>query len=60
MEQGVFDRAYWVDASDRKPLEDRSSFNIEFDDKTMIAVDNNGSLDGLKLAAKMVLKELDK
>ena len=59
MAKGLFDRVYWVDASDRKPLEPRDSFSIDFDDKTMICVDNNGSLDDLKLAAMVALKEIE-
>ena len=42
MKQGVFDLIVWVDASDRLPMEDASSFNI---DKTGadIIVENNGT-----------------
>ena len=42
MKQGVFDLIVWVDASDRLPMEDASSFNI---DKTCadIIVENNGT-----------------
>jgi hypothetical protein len=41
--QGIFDLVIWVDASERLPLEDASSFNI---DKSCadIIIDNNGSL----------------
>jgi len=42
MKQGLFDIIIWVDASDRLPLEDASSFDI---DKSCadIIVDNNGT-----------------
>ena len=40
---GLFDKIYWVDASDRKPPEPSDSMSIEYDPKTMIWVDNNGS-----------------
>lgn len=42
VEQGLFDLIIWVDASERLPLEDSSSFNI---DKSYadIIVDNNGT-----------------
>lgn len=42
MKQGIFDLIVWVDASDRLPMEDASSFNI---DKTCadIIVENNGT-----------------
>lgn len=42
MKQGIFDLIIWVDASDRLPMEDASSFNI---DKTCadIIVENNGT-----------------
>ena len=41
-EQKLFDLIIWVDASERLPLEDSSSFNI---DKSLadIIVDNNGT-----------------
>ncbi len=42
MKQGVFDLIIWVDASERLPMEDASSFNI---DRTCadIIVENNGT-----------------
>lgn len=45
--QGLFDLIIWVDASDRLPLEDASSFNI---DKSCadIIVDNNGTYEEFK------------
>ncbi len=44
MRQGLFDVIIWVDASERLPLEDSSSFNI---DKTCadIIIENNGTYD---------------
>ena len=42
IKQGLFDLVIWIDASERLPLEDASSFNI---DKSCadIIVDNNGT-----------------
>ena len=40
-EQGVFDLVVWVDASERKPLEDASSFNISRNDADVF-IENNG------------------
>lgn len=47
MKQGLFDLIIWVDASDRLPMEDASSFNI---DKSCadIIVENNGSYELFK------------
>jgi dephospho-CoA kinase len=47
MKQGLFDLIVWVDASDRLPMEDANSFNI---DKTCadIIVENNGTFDEFK------------
>jgi len=47
MKQGIFDLIVWVDASDRLPMEDASSFNI---DKTCadIIVENNGTYEQFK------------
>lgn len=42
--QGLFDLVVWVDASDRLPLEDPSSFNIDKGDADII-IDNNGTLE---------------
>ncbi len=44
MRQGLFDVIIWVDASERLPLEDPSSFDI---DKTCadIIIENNGTYD---------------
>lgn len=46
-EQGLFDIIIWVDASERLPLEDASSFNIDKNDADFI-VDNNGTLEQFK------------
>lgn len=40
--QGLFDLIVWVDASDRLPLEDSSSFNIDKSCADVI-IENNGS-----------------
>jgi dephospho-CoA kinase len=47
MRQGLFDIIIWVDASERLPLEDPSSFDI---DKTCadIIIENNGTFEGFK------------
>lgn len=47
MRQGLFDIIIWVDASERLPLEDPSSFDI---DKTCadIIVENNGTFEQFK------------
>lgn len=44
VKQGIFDLIIWIDASDRLPLEDKSSFNI---DKSYadVFIDNNGTLE---------------
>ena len=47
MRQGIFDLIIWVDASDRLPNEDASSFNI---DKSCadIIIENNGTFEEFK------------
>lgn len=47
LKQGVFDLVVWVDASERLPLEDASSFNI---DKSCadIIIENNGTFEEFK------------
>lgn len=40
--QNLFDLIIWVDASERLPLEDSSSFNIDKEDADII-IDNNGT-----------------
>jgi dephospho-CoA kinase len=40
MKQGIFDLIIWVDASDRLPMEDASSFNIDITCADII-IDNN-------------------
>lgn len=42
--QGIFDLIIWVDASERLPLEDASSFNIDKSYADVI-LDNNGTLE---------------
>jgi len=44
MNQGLFDIIIWVDASERLPLEDPSSFNIERKCADII-IENNGTLE---------------
>ena len=45
------DIVLWVDASGRgMPLENRSSFDIDFDPETMTLIENNGTLEDLQLA----------
>lgn len=44
LKQGLFDIIIWVDASERLPLEDPSSFNIDKTD-SHILIDNNGSIE---------------
>ncbi len=41
LEKGVFDLIYWVDASQRKEPEPKSSMGIDYDPDTMIYIDNN-------------------
>ena len=47
LKQGIFDLVIWVDASDRLPNEDASSFNI---DKTCadVIIENNGTYEQFK------------
>jgi hypothetical protein len=47
IKQGLFDLIIWVDASDRLPLEDASSFNISKSDADII-IDNNGTFEEFK------------
>lgn len=44
MKQGLFDLIIWVDGSDRHPLEDSGSFNIDMSVADII-VTNNGTLE---------------
>tara|TARA_R110002096_G_scaffold228815_1_gene418265 strand:+ start:407 stop:910 length:504 start_codon:yes stop_codon:yes gene_type:complete len=43
MRQGLFDLIIWVDASERLPLESKSSFNIDKSDADIV-IYNNGDL----------------
>lgn len=47
IKQELFDLIIWVDASERLPLEDSSSFNIDKSDADII-IDNNGTFDEFK------------
>jgi len=47
IKQNLFDLIIWVDASDRLPLEDVSSFNITKSDADII-IENNGSFEEFK------------
>ena len=40
--RGLFDYVFWVDASERKPLESGASMSIVYDPSYMIKIDNNG------------------
>lgn len=44
MKQNLFDIIIWVDASERLPLESRSSFNIDMTDADIV-IYNNGDLE---------------
>jgi dephospho-CoA kinase len=63
MRQGLFDIIIWVDASERLPLEDPSSFDI---DKTCadIIIENNGTFEQFKekvlRLGKFLKKKLEK
>jgi hypothetical protein len=47
IKQNLFDLIIWVDASDRLPLEDISSFNITKSDADVI-IENNGTFEEFK------------
>ncbi len=47
IKQNLFDLIIWVDASDRLPQEDKSSFNIDKSDADII-IENNGTYDEFK------------
>jgi len=47
LEQGVFDLVVWVDASERLPMEDASSFNIDKSCADVI-IENNGTFEEFK------------
>lgn len=42
-QKGLFDLVLWVDASHRSALESVTSFNISYDPKVMVLIDNNGN-----------------
>jgi len=48
IKDGLFDLIIWVDASERLPLEDKSSFNID-NDCADIIINNNGSISELEV-----------
>ena len=48
----LFDYIFWVDASDRKPLE--PTMGIEFDRETMIPISNSASLVALEAQAEAI------
>lgn len=47
MKQGLFDLIIWVDASERLPLEDASSFNIDRSCADIV-IENNGTFEEFK------------
>lgn len=51
LRQGLFDLIIWVDASNRLPLEDPSSFNIDVSCADII-IDNNGTFEEFKSKVK--------
>lgn len=57
LRQGIFDLVIWVDASERLPEEDASSFNI---DKTCadIIIENNGTFEEFKAKVSRLGKTL--
>jgi len=57
--QNLFDLIIWVDASERLPQEDSSSFNITKQDADII-IDNNGTYEQLKERVKRLGKFLIK
>ncbi len=59
LKQGLFDIIIWVDASERLPMEDASSFNI---DKSCahIIIENNGTLEELEEKAMRLGKVIFK
>lgn len=44
----LFDLVIWVDASKRKPVESKSSNSIHYNSKTMLKVNNNGTVKDLE------------
>lgn len=59
LKQELFDLVIWVDASERLPQENSSSFNITKADADII-IENNGTLDELKEKIKRIGKLLKK
>lgn len=59
LKQELFDLVIWVDASERLPQEDSSSFNITKADADII-IENNGTLEELKEKIKRIGKLLRK
>ena len=59
LKQELFDLVIWVDASERLPQEDSSSFNITKNDADII-IENNGTLEELKGKIKRIGKLLKK
>lgn len=55
--EGLYDYAIWVDASDRKPLEDESSFDIDVGLSDVI-VDNNGTEEDLRVNIQLLAELL--
>lgn len=53
VEAYIFNHIFWVDALNRLPPEPESSFNIKFDPRRMLYVDNNKSLDHLENQAAL-------
>lgn len=43
----LFDRIFWVDASERKPMEPETSMSIKYSPDEMEMIDNNGTEDEL-------------
>jgi len=59
IKENVFDVIFYVDASDRVPLEDKSSNQMNFSHE-MFAVDNQSNLENLKQQAENIIEGLFK
>jgi dephospho-CoA kinase len=57
LKTGIIDLVIWVDASERLPLEDKSSFNIDKSCADLI-IENNDSFDSFKSKAIRIGKSL--
>ena len=60
LKKELFDLIFWVDRSNHEPFEGKGSFDITFDPRIMIHVDNNGTKEELEKHAWVLGRSISK